>query len=206
MLGAATQAAVLAVLPFLVLIRGAVLLEQALAWNAWFSIGLAAVVTTSVLSYYVFRLWRIISHRSGYVWIATRVVAPIMLVFCIVSLSFLADANAKDARVHGTYRELHPALRLALASLCLVDDDVVLTDIRRTPAEYPRMGLPVAARSLHYAQPDGFVHAIDLRTRGRGLARNLLTQAWFLGLGFETVRHDGSADHLHVSLPSPSPG
>jgi hypothetical protein len=113
----------------------------------------------------------------------------------------LASANAKDPATRDAYSSLHPTLRLAVASWCLLDEDLVLTDIHRTPAAYRRMSLPVASQSLHYVQPDGFVHAIDVRTRGHAASRNLLTQAWFLALGFDTIRHTGSADHLHISLP-----
>jgi len=54
---------------------------------------------------------------------------------------------------------------------------------------------------LHYPQPDGYVHAIDLRTAGRGFVRNRLVQAYFWSMGFVTLRHVGTADHLHVELP-----
>ncbi len=76
-----------------------------------------------------------------------------------------------------------------------------MTDLGRTPADYVAMGLPVLEQSFHYRQVDGYVHAMDLRTADRGAARNWLTQAYFRLLGFRTLRHVGTADHLHVSLP-----
>ena len=82
-----------------------------------------------------------------------------------------------------------------------IDTNRPITDIAREPGDYPAMGLPVRARSLHYEQPDGWVHAVDLRTRGRGVIRNALTRLVFFSLGFDSLRHGGRADHLHVSLP-----
>jgi hypothetical protein len=63
------------------------------------------------------------------------------------------------------------------------------------------MGLPVHDSSLHYAQPDGYVHAVDLRTIGRREVKNRLVQLYFALMGFATLRHVGTADHLHVELP-----
>jgi hypothetical protein len=76
-----------------------------------------------------------------------------------------------------------------------------VTDIERGPTSYAAMRLPQPARSQHYRQKDGTVHAIDLRTQGRGTLRNGLVRLYFELLGFETVRHVGTADHLHVRLP-----
>jgi hypothetical protein len=61
--------------------------------------------------------------------------------------------------------------------------------------------LPVFEASLHFRQRDGYVHAMDLRTIGRGAVRNWTTAVYFRVLGFRTLRHVGTADHLHVSLP-----
>ena len=55
--------------------------------------------------------------------------------------------------------------------------------------------------SLHLVQPDGYSHAADLRTTGRGFLRNRLVQLYLWGLGFDTRRHTGTSDHLHVELP-----
>ena len=68
-------------------------------------------------------------------------------------------------------------------------------------ADYTRSNLPVRDRSLHFTQRDGYVHAVDLRTNGRSWLRNSFTRAYFTLMGFHTLRHVGTADHLHVSLP-----
>jgi len=77
----------------------------------------------------------------------------------------------------------------------------VVTDAARTREDYAAMGLPPAETSLHFAQSDGYVHALDLRTAGRAEWRNVLVEAGFRMMGFRTLRHVGTADHLHVSLP-----
>ncbi len=73
----------------------------------------------------------------------------------------------------------------------------------RNPRRLERMGLQTMRRSLHYRQRDNYVHAVDLRTTGQSEWRNGL-MPWYLQLvGFRTLRHVGTADHLHVSLPLP---
>ena len=83
----------------------------------------------------------------------------------------------------------------------MLDRDLVITDVARRPSDYVRMGLPVNHGSLHLVPPDGYVRAVDLRTTGRAWVRNVLTVAYFNLMGFDTLRHVGTADHLHVSLP-----
>jgi len=64
------------------------------------------------------------------------------------------------------------------------------------------MGLKSKNHSLHYRQSNGYAHAMDLRTNGRSEVRNFMTQTFFRLMGFKTLRHIGTADHLHVSLVS----
>jgi len=92
---------------------------------------------------------------------------------------------------------------VALSTAVLFDRDIVVTDTRRELDDYARMGLPPLDNSLHFPQQSGYVHAVDLRTIGRSRWRNLTTSVYFRVLGFRTLRHVGSADHLHVSLAPP---
>lgn len=57
--------------------------------------------------------------------------------------------------------------------------------------------------SLHFPQDDGWVHAVDLRTTGRPEWRNRALEMAFWVFGFHSLRHVGTADHLHVSLRLP---
>ena len=77
---------------------------------------------------------------------------------------------------------------------------LLAADAARTPQFYARAGLPSNESSLHLRQDDGFVHALDLRTINRPEWRNLLAELAFRAMGFHTLRHVGTADHLHVSL------
>ena len=50
-----------------------------------------------------------------------------------------------------------------------------------------------------------FPDAVTLRFRfgpaaGRSAVRNRLVQWYFAGMGFATLRHVGTADHLHVAI------
>jgi hypothetical protein len=120
--------------------------------------------------------------------------------YCTYSLIYLARVNAKSAPVRAYYTSLHPLLRLALSTIILVDRDILITDSGRQPEDYARMGLPTNRRTRHYKQPDGWIHAIDLRTNGRGPIKNRGVQFYFWLMGFDTRRHVGTADHLHIEL------
>src|SRR5439155_146962 len=97
-------------------------------------------------------------------------------------------------------RSVHPLLRLALSTAILVDRDILITDTGRLPDDYARMGLLTNTRSRHYKQADGWIHAVDLRTTGRGVIKNRGVQFYFWLMGFDARRHVGTADHLHVEL------
>ena len=114
---------------------------------------------------------------------------------------YFSSANAKSERVRAYYASLHPLLRVALSTLILADRDLVVTDLARGPESYAAMGLTPNDGSLHYLQRDGYTHAADLRTAGRGVLKNRLVQLYFWSMGFTTLRHVVTGDHLHVELP-----
>jgi len=73
--------------------------------------------------------------------------------------------------------------------------------------------LPRAPDSQHYVGDDGFARAVDVRVSDAGALRNWARQGMFLLMGLEAGRHQGTADHLHISLPKtirqrprPAPG
>ena len=132
--------------------------------------------------------------------VAKWVALPLVVFYCGDSLLYLASVNAKSEPVRAYYRSVHPLLRLALSTAILADRDILITDTGRLPEDYSRMGLPVNNRTRHYMQADGWIHAVDLRTTGRGVIKNRSLQLYFWLMGFETRRHVGTADHLHVEL------
>jgi hypothetical protein len=191
----------LVVLPFLVLLRGSTYLYIRLGWPTWIAMGAAGALTLALLTGYAAWLSSTLTGKARTKFVARWIAAPLVIAYCAHALLFLASVNAKSAGVRDYYRSLHPTLRLAISTFAIVDPGLVVTDIFRTPADYGAMGLPVFEASLHFRQRDGYVHAMDLRTIGRGAVRNWTTAVYFRVLGFRTLRHVGTADHLHVSLP-----
>lgn len=207
-----TALAVLAlVLPFLALLRGSTWLYTA-GLGTWVALAVAAALTFLLLAGYVLGAARWLRKRRGSVRARPGSAVPkrliqgaaiLVVAYCAYGLVFLSGANAKSDAVRSEYGSLHPLLRLAVGTLVLADGDLLITDATRTMDDYGTMGLPPDEGSLHLEQDDGFVHAVDLRTVGRTELRNALTRLYFGALGFRTLRHVGTADHLHVSLPPP---
>jgi hypothetical protein len=125
----------------------------------------------------------------------------VAVLFGSYSLFFLEEVSFKDPQVSEEYSNLHPSLRLAVGGMTLLDSEFLLTDISRTREDYRKMGLPTNHGSSHLVQKTGYVHAVDIRTKGRGVIRNIFLRAYFRLLGLRTIRHVGTADHLHVQLP-----
>lgn len=194
-------AVIVIALPFAVLVRAGTLLYQAYDFPTAAALAGAGAITLAILTAYAAWLAKRVTgrHRAGVV--ARWVALPLLITYCGYALIHVADANTKTDQVRAYYRSLHPLLRIAVSTLILADDRLVITDAARTLDDYAAMGLPVYAASLHFEQPDGYVHALDLRTLGRAAWQNWMMQAYFRAMGFRTVRHVGTADHLHVSLP-----
>ena len=188
-------------LPFWLLVRGSLLAHGMFEVSAWLALIVGASAAALCIAMVARRIWRRLTGRDRFRAIATRVVIPGVAGFCLYALLYVSAPNVKTAEVRSFYTQIHPILRVALGTLMVVDDEIVITDIAREPDDYRAMGLRVRSRSLHYPQRDGWVHAVDLRTQGRGAVRNGLVRLYFFVMGFDSLRHGGNADHLHVSLP-----
>jgi hypothetical protein len=193
-------------LPFAVLVRGSVFIYQHGETSVWLAVLTAAFLTGGVVTAYAVWLARRFTSRGGrggralVMPLAKWVALPLVVFYCGYSLLYLASVNAKSEPVRAYYHSVHPLLRFALSTLVLVDRDMLITDSGRQPEDYGRMGLPTNSRTRHYKQKDGWVHAVDLRTTGRGVIKNRGVQFYFWLMGFDTRRHVGTADHLHVEL------
>ena len=193
-------------LPFAVLVRGAVFIYQHGQTSVWLAVLTSAFLTATVVTAYAVWLARKFTNRGGrggralMMPLAKWVALPLVVFYCGYSLLYLASVNAKSEPVRAYYRSVHPLLRLALSTLILVDRDMLITDSGRLPEDYGRMGLPANTRTRHYKQADGWIHAVDLRTTGSGVIKNRGVQFYFWLMGFDTRRHVGTADHLHVEL------
>jgi hypothetical protein len=200
------KVALIIVLPFAVLVRGSVFIYENGDTPVWVAVLTAAFLTGGVITAYAVWLARKFTKRGArggralIMPVAKWVALPLVLFYCSYSLLYLASVNAKDPPVRAYYHSVHPLLRLALSTLILVDRDMLITDTGRQPVDYTKMGLPENSRTRHYKQPDGWIHAVDLRTSGRGVIKNRGAQLYFWLMGFDTRRHVGTADHLHVEL------
>ncbi len=192
-------------LPFILLIRGAVYCHIHQAWSPWMALMGGALGAMVVLILYLSFLHGKFTGRMGGSGALKRraIIASILVLgYCAHGLVFLSSNNAKGAEVQKEFTRLHPILRLGVSTLIFLDSNLMITDASRQPEDYRKMGLPTKTRSLHYPQRNGFVHAIDLRTQGHSEWRNTLLKGYFWMMGFQTLRHVGTADHLHVSLYS----
>lgn len=194
------------IVPFVVVLRIAVIDYRDNAFGGWESIGIGAVAALLLICVFIAAFMWAFRIRRRFFMHFVNVTLAALLCYSGYALFHLASANAKSEEVRSYYTSLHPLLRVAVKNLVLVDEDLVVTDVHRTRADYEAMGLPVSESSLHFRQSTGFVHAVDLRTEGRSRFKNLMIELYFLLMGFETLRHVGTADHLHVSLPLNEPG
>jgi hypothetical protein len=188
------------ILPFVALVRLSSWFYLRLGYPTWGALSAAIGVTAIIITIGGAWLSRALTGRTRLLLIGKWVAMPMVIAYCGYALLYVADANTKASEVRTFYRSLHPILRVGLSTLILADDGLVITDLARTPEDYERMGLPHRERSHHYRQRDGYVHAADLRTIGRGEIRNRLVETYFTVMGFRTLRHVGTADHLHVGL------
>lgn len=188
--------------PFFILIRMSVYLNLNQDWNAWMALGGGMGATILFLSLFFLFLFRKVKNRTLFYKVTLLSMTVLVGSFTIYGVGYLKSANAKTEAIREVYNTLHPILRIAVASTTLAEHNLVITDISRTKEDYIEMGLSPRESSYHYMQPTGYVHAVDLRTIGHSELRNV-TLKWALTLmGLQTIRHVGTADHLHVALPT----
>ena len=192
---------ILGVLPFVVLVRGSVYFYEDRGWPAWLALTGAAAATLILVAWYGTWLTRRITGRVRFSSVMKWVALPLVMGYGVHGLVYVSSTHTAERSVREEFRATHPLLRIALSTLILARKDLLITDMARVPADYPRMGLPVNDRTLHYRQSDGWVHAVDLQTGGRSEIVNRFVEIYFKAMGFRTRRHVGTGDHLHVELP-----
>lgn len=191
----------LTIFPFFLLIKTSIYLNIDQGLNGWVSLFGGIGATVAILLVYVVMLFRKVKNKKLIFRYGLGGVGALVGGFCLYGLLYVSSVNAKSDSVKEVYRSLHPILRVAVATTTLAEGDLVITDIKRSTEDYTKMGLPINQSSLHFPQPDGYVHAIDLRTKGHSEFRNFMLSNSLRLMGFKTLRHIGSADHLHISLP-----
>ncbi len=172
--------------------------------NPWLCLVIGAVPTFVLTFIYLNRITKAFVKKKKSIEGARKVNLRLAIVvvggFVAYTVFFLSGNNAKTTQVKGEYHSVHPLLRTTVGTLAVFDRDLVITDMSRLPEDYQDMGLATKGRSLHYPQSDGYVHALDLRTNDRPEWRNTVLLWYFELMGFNTLRHVGSGDHLHISL------
>ena len=158
--------------------------------------GVVLVLTLLIGCRFAYRFYTL--KRMG---LALVLVPLLTLLIGGAAISRFPERNFKSRQIAAEWPRLHPTLRLALWIVALEDRDMVLTDIARRPEGYGGMGLKVPAASQHYTDADGYARAVDLRVSNVGDLRNWGRQGLFLLMGLKTLRHTGTADHLHIALP-----
>lgn len=195
---------VVLILPFVLLIRVSVFFYAELGFNHWLSLGIGFTLTFLLLYSYLIWLYKRITGKKtakpGARKFNLRLAGLFVIGFGLYALLYLSASNAKTRQVQGEYTSVHPLLRMAVSAWTLFDRDLIITDMSRTHGDYNQMGLRRKKNSLHYTQSDGYVHAVDLRTRDRAEWKNGLIEWYFYLMGFRTLRHVGTEDHLHISL------
>lgn len=186
--------------PFFLLVRGSVYAYSELGWGTWGSTAAGVVATLLVVVAYSMWAWRRLTGRK-LPRLLRRGVIAVGIASTAYGLLYLSASNAKGPELRQEFRSLHPLLRLGASTMMLADREAVLTGLGRTVEDYLKMGLPVNESSLHFKLADRYVHALDVRTMGRPEWKNRLTYGYFWAMGFRTLRHVGTADHIHVSLP-----
>lgn len=171
--------------------------------GAWMSLGGGVVITSFLLFIYMTFIYRRFTKKFGDSDnLKRRSLFALALVglYCGYGLFFISSDNFKNPALKSEITDLHPILRMGVSTFILMDKDMIITDASRVPEDYRKMGLKTAKNSLHYKQKDGYAYAIDLRTNNRNETRNRMMSVYFNLLGFNTLRHVGTDDHLHVSL------
>jgi len=202
-LGSIIELIFIIVFPFVVLIRTAVYLHVEEKLIPWACIGGGVIFTSILIFLYLTIFYGNFSKKSRPSFKTKFLVAfAIVAIYSAHGLFYISGDNFKSAELRSEIRKVHPILRLSVSTIAHLDKKLIITDGDRQPEDYAKMGLPSKKHSLHYKQSNGYAHAIDLRTNGRNEIRNFLVRTYFKLMGFQTLRHLGTADHLHISLKS----
>jgi len=191
-------------LPFLLLIRAAVYLHFQQGLHTNIALIASTIGTSILLMIYFSVLYGKWTKRKAKIKYLRRRFALLFFfvgIFTLHGIMFVSSDNTKTSSVQKEFRSLQPILRLGCSTLFLLDKKAIITDASRQPEDYKKMGLKTLKNSLHYPQEDNYAYAIDLRTNNRSEIRNKALQGYFYLMGFKTLRHVGTADHLHVSMP-----
>ncbi len=190
-------------MPFIVLIRGAIYFHEVYFLAPSICILGSLGLTTFLLAIYFLFFYGKVTGTVGSIRLKLGMAFLVVGVYSVHGLLFLSTKNVKHSKIQKDFRSLHPILRLSISTIIRFDPTLIITDSNRVPEDYRKMGMTSKRHSLHYKQSSGYVHAIDIRTNNRTFIRNVLIRGYFWMMGFNTLQHGGTGEHLHVSLSSP---
>jgi hypothetical protein len=185
------------------LIRGAIYFHTEKSWLPYACIIGGGVLATIAIFIYLIVVYSRLSnkwHEGNRIKRVSIFALILVVAYSTHALFFLNINHFKRPEVKQEIADLHPVIRLAASTLAYIDSDLIITDASRVPEDYRKMGLKTNKNSLHYKQKDGFAYALDLRTNGRPEWINFLNRTYFRLMGFNTLRHVGTDDHLHISM------
>ena len=191
-------------LPFWAMVRMALIAVIEWSWSPWLAMLLGVTVSAFMLWIYSIALFSTVFKSIPGPKFFTRTfwgMLVVCLCYTLPATLFLSAEHAKHDEVQTEFRDLHPILRLSVSSMAIFDAGMIVTDASRNLSDYADMGLKENSYSQHLIQDDGYAHAIDIRTHGRSEVINFFVRWSFEGMGFETLRHTGTEDHLHIGMP-----
>src|SRR5207302_6863254 len=124
---AALTAVALLVLPFVVLVRGAVYLYSTRHWPTGLALLGAGVLTLGVVTAYGAWLSRRLTGRARLSRVAQWIALPLVLGYGGHAVLVLARGHAKRGGVRAGYRASHPRLGLALPARARRDRSTMLS-------------------------------------------------------------------------------
>lgn len=187
--------------PFILFQRFGLFAQVSLELSVWPALILSLFVTVGSTALAAALLLRNRLNIHRVFKIVAMVLLALSLIGSLYGLLYIAPAHTKTDREQATYISLHPFLRLSISTALLFDDGLLITSTDRTMEDYKRWNLPPNTASAHFKQPDGFIHAVDLRTKNRSGWQNLALSLYYRVLGYKVIRHRGTADHLHIEMP-----
>ena len=189
------------IIPLIVFLRVSSEASVRFGLNGWESLifGGVASIISAALTGYIFT--RKIKKGKSFLKAMRFIGFVVLAAYLSLGMIYINRLHLKSTQLNRYYKELHPVLRVSVVAATIFDRHLVVTDIGRNPDDYISMGLKKRKHSWHFKQKTGFIHAVDLRTINRNELLNQLTELYFKISGFNTLRHTGTNDHLHVELP-----
>src|SRR6056297_2128562 len=122
--------------PFFVLVRFSVYLTLTHGLGAWSSLSGGILATIGLLCIYLILISFRVPNKNLMMKLGGMGISIMVLGYSLFSLFYLSAVNAKSEDVQSVYRSMHPILRVAVSTVTLADNDLVITGIERIEEDY----------------------------------------------------------------------